>query len=133
MFNTYKQRIEELERLKTVSNIRNFSEGILIGAALGLAAGILFAPKKGKDTREQICDGAKNRGDHIIAVVPMFDCCLDDEGCCCDDEDCCEGEFCCEGDDCCVGDECSDDYEVDYETENLEEEINPIKELENEK
>lgn len=131
MFNTYKQKFEELERLRKVSNARNFTEGLIIGAAFGIVAGLLFAPNKGKDSRDMICDGAKRIGDQVIAVVPMFDCCFDDD---CYDEDCCEdGKFCCEGDDCCVGDECSDDYEVDYEKENFEEELNPTEELESEK
>ncbi|MGB7784972.1 MAG: YtxH domain-containing protein [Salinimicrobium sp.] len=30
--------------------------GILSGAAIGAVAGMLFAPKKGKDTRKQIAD-----------------------------------------------------------------------------
>lgn len=137
MFNTYKRKFEELERLRKVSNARNFTEGLIIGASVGLLAGILFAPKKGKDSRDMICDGAKRIGDQVISVVPMLDCCCMDD--CCYDEDCCDedccddGEFCCEGDDCCIGDECSDDYEIDYENENFEEELDPTDELESEK
>ena len=34
--------------------------GLLSGAAAGVAAGLLFAPKKGKDTRKAIADTSDN-------------------------------------------------------------------------
>ena len=40
----------------------NFFKGILIGGALGALAGILFAPKSGKELRSDI----KNKGNKII-------------------------------------------------------------------
>lgn len=125
MFNAHKSKFEELERLRQISNMRNFAEGLLIGASVGAIVGLLFAPKKGKDSREMICDGAKKMGDQVISVIPMF-------GCCCDDE-CYDDEFCCGDEDCCIGDECGDDYEVEYDKENPKKKLDPIEELESEK
>ena len=36
---------------------------LLAGAAAGAAAGLLFAPEKGKDTRKKIADSAKKMGE----------------------------------------------------------------------
>lgn len=35
--------------------IEGFIKGILIGGLIGAAIGILYAPKSGKETREDIC------------------------------------------------------------------------------
>ncbi|MGB3367427.1 MAG: YtxH domain-containing protein [Acidaminobacteraceae bacterium] len=127
MFNsTYKQKFEELERLRKVSNARNFTEGLIIGAAVGIVAGLLFAPNKGKDSRDMIVDGAKRIGDHVIAVVPMFDYC-------CDDDYYDEDEFCCEDEECCIGDQCLDQYETGFEKEAKGKVLDPTQELEGEK
>jgi gas vesicle protein len=37
-----------------MSNSRDFVKGLIIGGLIGAAAGILFAPKSGKETREDI-------------------------------------------------------------------------------
>lgn len=37
-----------------MSNSRDFLKGLIIGGLIGAAAGILFAPKSGKETREDI-------------------------------------------------------------------------------
>lgn len=37
-------------------NENNFLKGLVIGGFLGLAAGLLFAPKSGKETRADICN-----------------------------------------------------------------------------
>jgi gas vesicle protein len=49
--------MEEQEKTKN-----NLFKGILIGSALGAAAGILFAPKSGKELRSDI----KKKGNKII-------------------------------------------------------------------
>ena len=43
--------------------------GFLIGAALGAAAGILFAPDKGSATRKKIAKKAKETGDTVKESV----------------------------------------------------------------
>ncbi len=40
-------------------NENNFLKGLVIGGFLGLAAGLLFAPKSGKETRADILKAAK--------------------------------------------------------------------------
>ncbi|MBI2958309.1 MAG: YtxH domain-containing protein [Chloroflexi bacterium] len=44
---------------------KNMGIGILIGAAAGIAAGFLLAPKSGKETREMIRDKAASVRDRL--------------------------------------------------------------------
>jgi gas vesicle protein len=39
--------------------VKNTAVGLSLGAMVGAVAGMLFAPKKGKETREDIAKGAK--------------------------------------------------------------------------
>lgn len=39
--------------------------GLIIGAAAGIAVGLLFAPKKGKDTRESLAKSGNNYLDRV--------------------------------------------------------------------
>lgn len=41
-------------------NTKNVLQGLLIGAALGVLAGILLAPSSGKDTRKKLSDSTKD-------------------------------------------------------------------------
>lgn len=41
-------------------NTKNVLQGLLIGASLGLLAGILLAPASGKNTRRKISDSTKD-------------------------------------------------------------------------
>jgi len=50
----YFQRQKETERRKEAC--RNIATGVAIGTIIGLTAGILFAPKSGKETRQAIAD-----------------------------------------------------------------------------
>ncbi|MDY3052618.1 MAG: YtxH domain-containing protein [Ndongobacter sp.] len=44
---------------------KRVSLGLVVGAALGSAAGLLFAPKSGAETREDIASAAKNAAETI--------------------------------------------------------------------
>ena len=44
---------------------QNLLAGLLIGAAAGLAVGLLFAPEKGNDARRIISDKASNLGKDV--------------------------------------------------------------------
>jgi gas vesicle protein len=43
----------------------NFLKGLVVGGLLGLAAGLLFAPKSGKETRADIC----NRTEELLRAA----------------------------------------------------------------
>ena len=42
-------------------NTKNFTGGLLLGAAVGLMAGILLAPEKGSDIVKKLSDGVKDK------------------------------------------------------------------------
>ena len=44
---------------------RGLALGVLIGAAIGLAAGILYAPQKGSETREMLRERAGDIRDKV--------------------------------------------------------------------
>lgn len=56
MLNMHKKRYEELERYRKRTNGVKFVEGLLIGTAMGLMAGMMLAPKPGRETIEDIKD-----------------------------------------------------------------------------
>ena len=43
----------------------NVLAAFLGGTAIGAAVGILFAPEKGENTRNMICDALRKRGIHL--------------------------------------------------------------------
>lgn len=42
--------------------VLNFMAAFIGGAALGMAAGLLFAPEKGTETRDKIAEALRKRG-----------------------------------------------------------------------
>jgi len=51
---------KENMRGEMIMNAENFLKGLIIGGAAGLAAGIVFAPKSGKETRDQIYSSSQD-------------------------------------------------------------------------
>ncbi|MBA4057517.1 MAG: hypothetical protein C0490_22570 [Marivirga sp.] len=52
-----------------MKNSRNLVGGLMAGAAIGIAIGILLAPKAGDKTRKQIVDGSLKLKDDLINTV----------------------------------------------------------------
>ena len=82
MLNMHKKRYEELERYRKRTNGVKFLEGLLIGTAMGLMAGMMLAPKPGRETLEDIKDETKRlveKGKGMMASYEdEFDDVLDD-------------------------------------------------------
>ncbi len=60
----------ESERRKAAC--RNLTAGLLIGAFVGVTAGILFAPKPGRETRREIANKAADAVDQLREAVAEF-------------------------------------------------------------
>jgi gas vesicle protein len=60
----------ENERRKAAC--RNLTTGLLIGAFVGVTAGILFAPKPGRETRKEIAEKAADAVDQLRETVAEF-------------------------------------------------------------
>ncbi len=60
----------ESERQKVAC--RNVTTGLLIGACLGAAAGILFAPKPGRETRREIVDKTADVVDQLRETIAEY-------------------------------------------------------------
>jgi len=56
MLNMHKRKYEELERYRKRTNGMKFMEGLFIGTAMGLVAGLILAPKPGRETIDDIKD-----------------------------------------------------------------------------
>lgn len=65
-----KQR--ELERRKRRDTAGKVGFGLALGALVGSAAGVLFAPKSGKETRKDIKDAVQETGEQIKATSKEF-------------------------------------------------------------
>ena len=63
-------RGNESERQKAAC--RNLTSGLLIGAFIGVTAGILFAPKSGRETRKEIADKTADTVDQLRATVAEY-------------------------------------------------------------
>lgn len=57
------QRKKKMEARKKL--VKGMAFGTLVGGIVGSAAGILFAPDSGKNTRKKIQDNTENVKDHI--------------------------------------------------------------------
>jgi hypothetical protein len=51
---------------------RNLATGLLIGACVGVTAGIIFAPKSGRETRKEIADKTADAVDHLRETVAEY-------------------------------------------------------------
>lgn len=51
--------------MKNSSNTLKVVGALVVGAAAGAALGVLFAPKKGSDTRQDIADNAKKMSKNL--------------------------------------------------------------------
>lgn len=71
MFNHHARRIEELERKRRRSNVLRFFEGILIGSAVGVLFGILFAPRPGRDTMDEWSEEARRLYEKGKSYIPV--------------------------------------------------------------
>ena len=52
-------------KAKAVETAKKVGTGLGVGAAIGSALGVLFAPKSGKETRQDIADTAKTSVENI--------------------------------------------------------------------
>ena len=59
------QKMRKVRAQEAKRTARDVVIGLGIGATLGVAAGILLAPKSGKETREDIASGAKEVVDQV--------------------------------------------------------------------
>ncbi|MBD3270343.1 YtxH domain-containing protein [Candidatus Peregrinibacteria bacterium] len=72
-FKKKKQKKEKLK--KKLGTVDKLVTGMIVGAAVGSVLGVGFAPKKGKDTRKDIADGAKKvygKINHKSEIKPKF-------------------------------------------------------------
>ena len=78
MLSMHKKRYEELERYRKRTNSVKFVEGLFIGTAMGLVAGLILAPKPGRETIDDIKDETMKlvgKGKEMMG------------GCCCEEEE----------------------------------------------
>lgn len=55
----------ERERRSRNDAVKKIAVGTIIGSVIGVASGLLFAPKSGKETREEIADFARDTTDEV--------------------------------------------------------------------
>lgn len=69
VFRFIEEKKKRLERKKRVETAKSLAAGTVIGTTLGALAGLLFAPKSGKDTRETIAIKSKEVAGNIKTTV----------------------------------------------------------------
>lgn len=77
MLSMHRKKYEELERLRKRTNSLKFVEGLLVGTAMGLLAGLVLAPKPGRDTLDDIKDETMRLVEKGKGM--MHGCCEEDE------------------------------------------------------
>lgn len=76
IFNDLANKVKKINQIRTKDIRRNKTRNLIIGAgigsAMGVSAGILFAPKSGRETRKVIADRTsetvKNLKDNVVAT-----------------------------------------------------------------
>lgn len=63
------ERRKRAERDKKIKTAKNIAAGTIIGTAIGTVAGVLFAPKSGEETREDIANRSKEVAENIKFTV----------------------------------------------------------------
>jgi hypothetical protein len=74
-----KNKYAELEKLRKKSNLVRLVEGMLLGAAIGLLLGFLFAPKEGDETRGLLTTKAKGWCSKCMGLFKGGCCCCAEE------------------------------------------------------
>lgn len=74
-FNSLLKSMKEKQEKKVRKDAaKRTAVGLGIGAFVGAVAGILFAPKEGKETRKDIADGAKKAADGAKKAADVVKC-----------------------------------------------------------
>ncbi|WP_353095217.1 YtxH domain-containing protein [Tissierella praeacuta] len=63
------EKRRRVEKARKTENAKNLAVGTAIGTAIGAVAGILFAPKSGKETREDISQKSKDVAENVRNTV----------------------------------------------------------------
>ena len=63
------EKRKQMEKAKKMETAKNVAVGTAIGTAIGAAAGLLFAPKAGRETREEITNKSKEVAENIKYTV----------------------------------------------------------------
>lgn len=64
-FKSFKDAKKKKEREKRIKAVKKIAMAVSIGSAVGAATGLLFAPKSGKETRQDIVNGVKDASESV--------------------------------------------------------------------
>lgn len=67
--NILERKRKEMERKRKKEAARKMGAGFTIGAIIGAAAGVLFAPKSGKETREELITKTKDTTENLKEAI----------------------------------------------------------------